>query len=58
MGLHATAATHAGGDYTGLGVHTAARISALAGAGAGAGFESHGVGVWSDQWLQRSVRPE
>lgn len=33
MGLHATAATHAGGDYTGLGVHTAARISALAGAG-------------------------
>ena len=33
MGLHATAATHAGSDYTGLGVHTAARISALAEAG-------------------------
>ena len=33
MGLHATAATHDGTDYTGLGVHTAARISALAGAG-------------------------
>ncbi len=33
MGLHATAATHDGSDYTGLGVHTAARISALAGAG-------------------------
>jgi class 3 adenylate cyclase len=33
MGLHATAATHDGADYTGLGVHTAARISALAGAG-------------------------
>lgn len=33
MGLHATAATHDGSDYTGMGVHTAARISALAGAG-------------------------
>ena len=33
MGLHATAATHDGTDYTGLGVHTAARIGALAGAG-------------------------
>ena len=33
MGLHATAATHDGIDYTGMGVHTAARISALAGAG-------------------------
>lgn len=33
IGLHATAATHDGGDYTGLGVHTAARISSLAGAG-------------------------
>ena len=33
IGLHATAATHDGADYTGLGVHTAARISALAGAG-------------------------
>jgi class 3 adenylate cyclase len=33
MGLHATAATHDGTDYTGMGVHTAARISALAGAG-------------------------
>ena len=33
MGLHATAATHDGADYTGLGVHTAARISSLAGAG-------------------------
>ncbi len=33
IGLHATAATHAGSEYTGLGVHTAARISALADAG-------------------------
>ena len=33
MGIHATTATHDGSDYTGLGVHTAARISALAGAG-------------------------
>ncbi len=33
IGLHATAATHDGADYTGLGVHTAARISSLAGAG-------------------------
>jgi class 3 adenylate cyclase len=33
IGVHATAATHDGIDYTGLGVHTAARISALAGAG-------------------------
>ena len=33
IGLHATAATHDGDDYTGLGVHTAARISSLAGAG-------------------------
>jgi class 3 adenylate cyclase len=33
MGVHATSATHDGSDYTGLGVHTAARISALAGAG-------------------------
>jgi class 3 adenylate cyclase len=33
MGLHATAATHDSGDYTGLGVHTAARISSLAGSG-------------------------
>jgi class 3 adenylate cyclase len=33
IGLHATAATHDGGDYAGLGVHTAARISSLAGAG-------------------------
>ena len=32
MGLHSTAATHDGSDYTGIGVHTAARISALAGA--------------------------
>ena len=33
IGLHATSATNGGGDYTGLGVHAAARISALAGAG-------------------------
>jgi class 3 adenylate cyclase len=33
MGIHATAAIRDGSDYTGLGVHTAARISALAGAG-------------------------
>ena len=33
IGIHSTAATHDGTDYTGLGVHTAARISALAGAG-------------------------
>jgi class 3 adenylate cyclase len=33
MGLHATAATRDGGDYTGLGVHTAARIGSLAGSG-------------------------
>ncbi len=33
MGVHATAAIHDGTDYTGMGVHTAARISALAGAG-------------------------
>jgi class 3 adenylate cyclase len=33
IGVHATAATHDGADYTGLGVHTAARISSLAGAG-------------------------
>ena len=33
IGLHATAATHDEGGYAGLGVHTAARISALAGPG-------------------------
>jgi class 3 adenylate cyclase len=33
IGLHATAATRDEGDYTGLGVHTAARISSLAEAG-------------------------
>jgi class 3 adenylate cyclase len=33
IGVHATAATHDGTDYTGIGVHTAARISALAGSG-------------------------
>ncbi len=33
IGVHATAATHQGADYTGIGVHTAARISALAGPG-------------------------
>jgi class 3 adenylate cyclase len=33
IGVHATGATHDGGDYTGIGVHTAARISALAGPG-------------------------
>ena len=33
IGLHATSATHSGGGYTGLGVHTAARISSLAGPG-------------------------
>jgi class 3 adenylate cyclase len=31
MGLHATTALRDGGDYTGLGVHTAARIGSLAG---------------------------
>jgi len=31
MGIHATAAMRDGGDYTGLGVHTAARIGSLAG---------------------------
>jgi class 3 adenylate cyclase len=33
IGLHATAATHEEDGYTGLGVHAAARIGALAGAG-------------------------
>lgn len=33
IGLHATEATHKGGDYGGKGVHEAARIGALAGAG-------------------------
>jgi class 3 adenylate cyclase len=33
IGVHATDATHDGSDYTGIGVHTAARISALAGPG-------------------------
>jgi class 3 adenylate cyclase len=33
IGVHATAATHQGTDYTGIGVHMAARISALAGPG-------------------------
>ncbi|HEY7666788.1 MAG TPA: hypothetical protein VIE12_01555 [Actinomycetota bacterium] len=33
IGVHATDATHDGADYTGIGVHTAARISALAGPG-------------------------
>ena len=33
IGLHATVATRKGDDYAGMGVHTAARIGALAGAG-------------------------
>jgi class 3 adenylate cyclase len=33
IGLHATAATRHGADYTGLGVHAAARIASLAGPG-------------------------
>jgi class 3 adenylate cyclase len=33
MGLHETSASHSGGDYSGLGVHTAARIAAQAGPG-------------------------
>jgi class 3 adenylate cyclase len=33
IGVHASDATHDGGDYTGIGIHTAARISALAGPG-------------------------
>lgn len=33
IGVHATKATRDGADYTGLGVHTASRISSLAGAG-------------------------
>jgi class 3 adenylate cyclase len=33
IGLHADEATQAGGAYTGRGVHTAARVAALAGAG-------------------------
>ncbi|MFN8234141.1 MAG: adenylate/guanylate cyclase domain-containing protein [Actinomycetota bacterium] len=33
IGVHATGATHDGTDYTGIGVHTAARIGALAGPG-------------------------
>jgi class 3 adenylate cyclase len=33
VGVHTADATHRGGDYSGLGVHVAARIAALAGGG-------------------------